>query len=196
MATDLRSSTLETIASVKNPAVIQPSYNIDEEEGSNVKELIESLNMIKIPGGVYLKETDRPQPIQGKSPCTTIYYLMTSTTPIGKIHYNKTGRSIHIVQKGRAVYVLIYPNGDIKTFTVGLNHSKGEVSQFVVPANVWKGCYVISGDDFKTESNEDFLFASEVVVPGFDFEDMVMMDMDRLVALIGEEKADLFKFML
>lgn len=178
--------------------VTPPSYSNEEEESPEVKELIKSLNMIHIPGGVYLKETDRPPIVEstGKSPCTTIYYLMTNRYPIGKMHYNKIGRSIHIVQKGRGVYVLIYPNGEVKTFKVGLDHSKGEISQFVVPANVWKGCYIISKDESEDESNGDLLFASEVVVPGFDFEDMVMMDMDTLVGLVGEERAEQFKFML
>lgn len=177
------------------PTVRCPSYDILAESGPTVKDLIKTLN---IPTDFYLKETDRPAPTKEgtKSACTTIYYLISSKNPIGKMHRNTQGRSIHVVQKGRGVYVLIYPDGSIESFIVGMDHSKGEVSQFIVPPNVWKGCYVCPQTDDQEETNDDLIFASEVVIPGFDFTDMDFMDEERLVKLVGTEKADQLKFML
>lgn len=183
----------------KKPVLVvrAPHYDTSVTEASCVAKEAKDIGLVKIPGGVYMRETDRP-PVgpDGKSPCTTIYYMMTSTCPVGKMHYNAKGRSIHVVQKGRGVYVLIHPDGTVEEFVVGLNHARGEVSQFIVPPKVWKGCYILPGEEDKKETNEDILLASEVVVPGFDFQDMVMMDKDTLAGLVGETRAKQYEFML
>ncbi|OXT09828.1 hypothetical protein B9K06_27110, partial [Bacillus sp. OG2] len=73
----------------------------------------------------YFNETDRANKKvsidkdQVRNESTLIHFLMTCESPIGKFHTNIQSRTIHILQKGRGVYILIHPNGEIETFRVG-----------------------------------------------------------------------------
>ncbi|CUS24964.1 LAQU0S22e01156g1_1 [Lachancea quebecensis] len=122
---------------------------------------------------------------------TLIYYMLTPDAPVSKLIMN-TSRNIHILQRGKGQFVLIYPNGSIKSFKVGFDYSKGEVSQWVVPGGVWKASFMIPNEEF----DNGFLI-SEVVVPGFEYSDYKPFPgFKELVEFVGEEKAELFKPLL
>ncbi|GMM27516.1 hypothetical protein DAMA08_002320 [Martiniozyma asiatica (nom. inval.)] len=192
---DYPSYTIDSIDSKNDPIVREPQYLAKgiQTPNESITSLAKSLKLDQHPNGGYFLETDRLSPIlfgdKVRSPSTSIHYLMSCKSPIGPFHKNVTGRSIHVLQKGKAVYVLIYPNGEIKKFTVGFDTEKGEVTQWIVPRNVWKGCYVVPCGE--TESDNDCLWASEVVVPGFEFEDMVMLTSEELEKLAGDEAKSL-----
>lgn len=122
---------------------------------------------------------------------TLIYYLLTPSSPIGKFHRNKN-RIIHILQKGRGQYVLIYPDGRLKSFKVGFNNSAGEVSQWVVPGDVYKASFLLPNDEFSNG-----LLISEVVVPGFEYVDHNFISgFKELQELVGKEQAENLKFLV
>ncbi|CCD24636.1 Cff1p NDAI_0D03220 [Naumovozyma dairenensis CBS 421] len=184
------------------------------EPPTKLKELIDTWGLIKHGEGGYFKETDRspfvmdaPTKITKKGSweeeettklvllkrnySTLIYYLLTPDSPIGKMHKNRN-RIIHILQRGKGQYVLIYPNGQVKSFRVGFDYANGEVSQWVVPGGVYKASFLVPNEEF-----HNGLLISEVVVPGFDFEDHLFMSgYDEMVNLLGEEKAASLKFLL
>lgn len=126
---------------------------------------------------------------------TLIYYMITAESPVGRLHRNHS-RIIHILQKGRGQYVLIYPNGDIKSFKVGFNVAEGEVMQWVVCGGVYKASYLLPGEDGGQETSDDCLLISEVVVPGFEFEDHKFMEEKELRQLVGQEKTEELKWLL
>lgn len=127
---------------------------------------------------------------------TLIHYLITCDAPMGRLHRNRS-RIIHILQRGRGQYVLIYPDGRVKTFVVGFNTSKGEVDQWVVPGGVYKASFLLPLDEEAGESAEDHLLISEIVVPGFEFEDHnFMANQEVLEGLVGEKKAEELKWLL
>lgn len=161
-----------------------------EKPTKKLQDLIDSLQLIKHPEGGYYKETDR-------SPFTTfnkngdkrnystlIYYLLTPDSPRGRFHYNEN-RIIHTLHKGRGQYVLIYPDGRIHSFKVGYDVANGELSQWVVPGGVYKASFVLENDEL-----DDGLLISEVVVPGFDFQDHHFLTggLDKLVTLCNGDK--------
>ncbi|CCH41362.1 hypothetical protein BN7_901 [Wickerhamomyces ciferrii] len=205
-------------ATVKKPAYFTEKFNKSE---SNEK-IIKELGLVGHREGGFFKETDRspfyienphyqgnsstmstvnqPQSNDDKAKyrnySTLIYYLLTPEIPYGRFHTNKN-RIIHILQKGRGQYVLIYPNGEVKSFIVGFNHSKGEVSQWVVPGGVYKASYLLPLDSQIGETKDDHLLISEVVVPGFEYEDHEFLEgVDNLKKLVGEEKGDELSFLL
>ncbi|GMG48964.1 unnamed protein product [Ambrosiozyma monospora] len=128
---------------------------------------------------------------------TLIHYLITCESPLGRLHMNEA-RIIHILQKGRGQYVLVYPDGTIKSFVVGFNTDKGEVNQWVVPGGVYKASFLLplDSDDQAHESSKDHLLISEVVVPGFEYDGHTFARKDDLVKLVGNEKANELSWLL
>jgi predicted cupin superfamily sugar epimerase len=161
---------------------------IDKEPDHN-DQLIRRLKLIKHPEGGYYKETDRSR---FKMPCpypestvaernysTLIYYYLSPSSPIGKLHRNRS-RIIHILQKGSGTYVLIHPDGIVETFEVGFGPDQR--MQWVVDGGIYKASFT---------NDSDGLLISEVVVPGFDFDDHnFMASREELVRLVGENTAN------
>ncbi|KAG7876079.1 hypothetical protein KL938_004751 [Ogataea parapolymorpha] len=120
---------------------------------------------------------------------TLIHYLLTCDAYMGRLHKNHS-RIIHILQRGRGQYVLVYPDGTIKSFVVGFDVEKGEVTQWVVPGEVYKASFLLplNGEP----SADDHLLISEVVVPGFEFDDhRFMQSYEELKALVGDRAEEL-----
>ncbi|CAI4654834.1 ASN_HP2_G0038100.mRNA.1.CDS.1 [Saccharomyces cerevisiae] len=184
-------------------AAIEPASFVKvpmPEPPSSLQQLINDWQLIKHREGGYFKETDRSpytmeveKPVNGgsgntemitRNQSTLIYYLLTPDSPIGKFHKN-INRIIHILQRGKGQYVLVYPDGQVKSFKVGFDYKNGEVSQWVVPGGVFKASFLLPNEEF----DNGFLI-SEVVVPGFDFEDHTFLKgEDELKHLVGPEKA-------
>lgn len=171
--------------------------------------IIKDWEMIQHREGGYFKETDRSpftmevgeqsmstvirsdESAVTRNYSTLIYYLLTPNSPVGKLHKNKN-RIVHILQRGKGQYVLIHPDGTVKSFKVGFDYTDGEVSQWVVPGGVYKASFLIPNQEF-----DNGLLISEVVVPGFDFDDhMFMPDFSTLVSLVGGNKAKELQFLL
>ncbi|CDR41872.1 CYFA0S08e01024g1_1 [Cyberlindnera fabianii] len=202
-----------TVDKANNATIEKPRYFTQEFADSEANnQLIKELGLEGHREGGFFKETDRSpfymanpnyesnkdnkltQSIEPKdlpkdavrNYSTLIYYLLTPQIPYGRFHKN-INRIIHILQKGRGQYVLIYPDGTLKSFIVGFNHSKGEVSQWVVPGGVWKASFLLPLKD--EEDPNDHLLISEVVVPGFEYDDHEFLPNEKLIELVGEEKA-------
>ncbi|KAH3661842.1 hypothetical protein OGAPHI_006020 [Ogataea philodendri] len=135
--------------------------------------------------------TKKIAPLRNTS--TLIHYLLTCDAFMGRFHRNNS-RIIHILQKGRGQYVLVYPDGTVKSFIVGFDVARGEVTQWVVPGGVYKASFLLPLDG--EESEKDHLLISEVVVPGFEYDDHRFMESyDELHALVGD-RADSLKWLL
>ena len=202
-----------TIDNAQEYPILEVSKYVTEpaaEPSAQLKALIQGLGLIKHREGGYFKETDRSpftmevgkdsmstspnteeESVVTRNYSTLIYYLLTPDAPIGKLHKNKN-RITHILQRGRGQYVLIYPNGQVKSFRVGFDYKNGELSQWVVPGGVYKASFIVPNTEF-----DDGLLISEVVVPGFDFEDHTFMSgYEELADLVGETRAKELKFLL
>lgn len=209
-----------TVDNAPNCNIEKPLYFVKEFNTSDETQLlIKELKLVGHREGGYFNETDR-SPFHMENPhyeahdgptksitdisslprdayrnySTLIYYLLTPQIPYGRFHKN-LNRIIHILQKGRGQYVLIYPDGRVKSFIVGFDHSRGEVSQWVVPGGVWKASFLRPLSDDVGESSDDHLLISEVVVPGFEYDDHQFLQDDKLVELVGEERASQLSFL-
>lgn len=202
-----------TVDNAADAEIIPPNFvSFPAPEAPTVlREIIDAWGLIKHPEGGYYRETDRSRfemevkqvadgqdskDSQSSSSTvrrnyhTLIYYLLTPDSPNGRFHKNKNS-IIHILQRGKGQYVLTYPDGRVKSFKVGFDYANGEVSQWVVPGEVYKASFLLPNEEFSNG-----LLISEVVVPGFDFEDHSFMTAKELVDIVGEHRAEELKFLL
>ncbi|BGP15129.1 hypothetical protein JCM10213v2_003084 [Rhodosporidiobolus nylandii] len=165
-------------------------------EGNAV--LLKTLNLLEHPEGGYYAETVRTKETAAspfadgaeRNLATQIYYLLTPESSKGKMHMNKS-ITFHTLHQGRTLYTLVKPlpadapEGalpEIKNVVMGEDSSKGEASE--IPAED-----LASGDKDSVGA-----LISEVVVPGFSFEDHQFLSEEKLVELFrGNKDAEGFK---
>ena len=100
---------------------------------------------------------------------------------------------MHVLHQGRAEYLLVYPpdiHGGpvIKRIVMGPNTSKGEVRQLYVESGVWKKSRLLEEDlvevaEGRTDGEDAGCLITEVVIPGFEWEDhkwMTSADLESL----------------
>jgi len=181
---------------------------MDNYASSN-SELIAQLQLLKHPEGGYFVETDRqtseiPSPFAEHSPrslSTAIYYLLTFDDPDGVFHMNKSV-TYHVLHQGRTEYTLIIPGSPptIETKIMGTND--GELRQLLVGTGIWKRSRILPEDRAlaKTPTDQDKIgcLITEVVVPGFHWEDHEFLTKEKLDFLFkgvpgGEEKIKRFE---
>lgn len=104
---------------------------------------------------------------------TSIYYLLSADSPIGRWHLNRSD-IVHYFHLGAALdYYLIHPDGSLQTARLGPNLADGEQLQLAVPGGVWKASHLPSGPHG---------LVSEAVAPGFDDADMQLGKRAALLA--------------
>ncbi|KAI0263864.1 RmlC-like cupin domain-containing protein [Gloeopeniophorella convolvens] len=159
---------------------------MDYSTAPRTADLIQDLNLISHPEGGYFAETDRqevevPSPYASGAPrslATTIFYLLTASSPVGVIHTNKS-ITMHVHHSGRAEYTLITPSPTpdtpptIERVVMGPNARAGERRQLLVGTGVWKMSRLLPEDLDASKENLERTgcLITEVVVPGFHWED-------------------------
>ncbi|MBE9168966.1 cupin domain-containing protein [Pleurocapsales cyanobacterium LEGE 06147] len=136
----------------------------------NKYDLIKQLSLVEHIEGGYFSETYRsknaiPTDREGKERAvlTSIYYLLTDDRPIDRLHKNKSD-IIHYFHAGSPVtYFILDPDGHLNKVKLGLDLTKGELPQLLVPGGCWKAAVLEEGE---------FGLLGEAVAPGFDYRDM------------------------
>lgn len=152
------------------------------------------------------KENNAIRPIQ-----STIYYLLSMNkdakethkhrSAIGYMHKNKSD-TMHLLHCGRVKYTLISTKGSpprIREVVMGEDLAKGEVRQLMVGGDEWKVSEIPKQDREWVQSNPEkaeFVggLISEVVTPGFDWQDHEYMTMDKLKSLFGNDQESIDRF--
>ncbi|MCI5141168.1 MAG: cupin domain-containing protein [Candidatus Electrothrix sp. ATG1] len=95
---------------------------------------------------------------------TSIYYMLTTESPVGFLHRNKSD-IIHYHQLGASIkYTVVSPDGVLSEKILGPNLNNGETLQLLVPGGWWKASRLCAGDS-------DYGLISEAVSPGFEYAD-------------------------
>ncbi|MEM6406343.1 MAG: cupin domain-containing protein [Pseudomonadota bacterium] len=126
----------------------------------------QAFNLLPHQEGGYYRRTYTSQITDGaeRVAATAIYYLLTTTEPIGHWHKNRSD-IIHCFHIGSPLtYWLIDPQGRLSQCQLGTDWTQGQQLQLQVPGGYWKATELEQGD---------YALISEVVVPGFDDRDMV-----------------------
>ncbi|KAK4703542.1 uncharacterized protein P7C70_g2678, partial [Phenoliferia sp. Uapishka_3] len=170
-------------------------------------ELISTLSLQLHPEGGYFAETERladevPSPYadgQPRSLATEIYYLLAPSSPRGRMHMNKSA-TFHVLHSGRSLYTLMRPSSvaggppEIEHAIMGEDHSKGEVRQLFVPGGWWKASEIPAEDLKSGEKERVGALITEVVVPGFHWEDHAFLNKEELLKIYGgDENAEGYK---
>ncbi|KAL8722127.1 MAG: hypothetical protein Q9225_001320 [Loekoesia sp. 1 TL-2023] len=202
---------------------LQPSFKraLEAVESSRIQGLINKLGMMVHPEGGYFVETDRdfrrvPNPFlplnsngrEGdsnddltRSASTTIFYLLTPSSPQGHFHRNK-GRTMHTLHRGRGRYVIVHADekedaktAKVETFVVGQNIHAGERLQWMVEGGKYKASYLLPDKEGENQGkSEEGLLISETVVPGFEFADHDFMPASKLADLsVAVKRSSFFK---
>ncbi len=107
-----------------------------------------------------------------------IYYLLDQASAVGHWHQNQSD-ILHFHQGGNAIrYSLIDLTGNLSQVILGPDLLAGQQLQLVVPSGYWKASELI----IKSEQQDNWGLISEVVTPGFDYQDMKLATRQQMQA--------------
>ena len=150
---------------------------------------IESLQMQPHPEGGFFRESYRseqtmevPAPgggTQQRNVCTAIYFLLEAGN-FSAFHRIKSDEIWHFYA-GQALEVLeLLPSGELRCTRLGPDILRGELPQYVVPANTWFASRVADGGTFS--------LVGCTVAPGFDFADFQLARRQELLEIFPQHR--------
>lgn len=104
-----------------------------------------------------------PEDFSGSRPFSTAIYFLLEQGNFSAFHRIKSDECWHFYEGGCLYVHILYPDGQLKTVRLGSDISKGEVYQYVVPANSWFASEPAPGTQYS--------LVGCTVSPGFDFVD-------------------------
>ena len=108
---------------------------------------------------------------------SSIYYMLSSDSPIGFLHKNKSD-ILHYFHSGNPIkYILLSPDGDIEEYILGPEIEAGHSFQLLVKGGWWKASEMLGEQD----STIDYALLSEAVTPAFVYEDMEIASKQTLL---------------
>ena len=134
---------------------------------------ITELGLNEHPEGGYFRETYRSaetieMPSLGKRSLSTGIYFLIERGNFSAFHRIKFDEMWHYYSGDSLVVHMIDPEGKYSNQVIGLDVTKGEMPQFVVPAGVWFASEVTDGGEFS--------LVGCTVSFGFDFNDFELAD--------------------
>jgi predicted cupin superfamily sugar epimerase len=162
---------------------VDPFYNllIFSFMTNEIAEIVEKLQLLPHPEGGFYSETYRsPATLtdMDRSLMTCIYFLLTSENP-SRFHRIKSDE-MWFFHAGSALTVHTLDDRGHRENQLGLDLSKGELPQLLVPKNT------IFGSSVAGENN--FALVSCVVAPGFDFADFELFTRQTLLEWYPNEE--------
>jgi predicted cupin superfamily sugar epimerase len=150
---------------------------------------IQALQMRPHPEGGFFQESYRSeQTMQAPAPgggsvqrnvCTAIYFLLEAGN-FSAFHRIKSDEIWHFYA-GQALEVLeLLPDGELCCTRLGSDILRGEIPQYVVPADTWFASRVADGGTFS--------LVGCTVAPGFDFADFRLARRQELLEIFPQHR--------
>jgi hypothetical protein len=144
------------------------------------QEYVDSLGLLPHPEGGFYRETYRSSKTIGERDLKTAIYFLITSNNISRFHRIQSDEMWYFHDGSPlSVHILSKENGH-QIHKVGLNLSKGESPQFLVPANT------IFGSSLDEENT--FSLVSCTVAPGFDFVDFELFTTEELLKQFPENE--------
>jgi len=121
-----------------------------------------------------------PQRFSGSRPISTAIYFLLEEGNFSAFHRIKSDECWHFYTGDPLLVYEIQADGEMKTITLGNDSRKGQLFQYVVPANCWFASQPAPGSTFS--------FVGCTVAPGFDFEDFELAEADVLAGLYPQHE--------
>lgn len=116
----------------------------------------------------------------GSRPFSTAIYFLLEQGDFSAFHRIQSDECWHFYAGDPLVIYILQQDGRIEIITLGQQIEKGQLFQYVVPANSWFASRPAPGSAFS--------FAGCTVAPGFDFDDFELAAADALVALYPQHE--------
>jgi hypothetical protein len=104
----------------------------------------------------------------------TIYYLLTSDSPLGCLHRNRSDITHFLHLGGPVTYLTVAPTGELTEVVMGSDLARGEMLKMTVPGGHWKTSFLAPG--------VGECLVSEAVVPAFDYADRELATVEAIAA--------------
>lgn len=140
------------------------------------QQLIQQYNLQPHPEGGWYKETYRsaeqisasalPERFSGARSFSTAIYFLLEQGNFSAFHRIKSDECWHFYAGDQLDVYVLQQDGRLDIIHLGNDISKGQLFQFVVPANCWFASRPAAGSHF--------CFVGCTVAPGFDFADFEM----------------------
>ena len=157
-----------------------PSRNLTPRH-PRVRELCDSLGLVPHPERGYYVETYRAGvPVTSgrhageRSASTAIYFLISEDEPTTYLHRLVSDEVFHLYEGGPLDVLLLAPDGSSELKRLGLDLSRGERPQLVIPAGTWFGT--------ELAASAPFCLIGCTVAPGFEFADFELGDAAELAS--------------
>lgn len=112
---------------------------------------------------------------------SSIYYALTAESSVNYLHKNHS-TILHYFLRGSPIkYVVITPDGQYTTTVLGPGLQAGHKLHLNVPGGYWKTAKLLYGSD------SDYGLISEVVCPGFDYEDETIAKLEDLKTVLPHD---------
>lgn len=154
------------------------------------QQLIQQYNLQPHPEGGWYKETYKsnehlsvdalPERFNGKRVFSTAIYFLLAQGNFSAFHRIKSDECWHFYAGDPLLIYLIQPNGSLHIVHLGNDIEKGQMFQYVVPANCWFASIPAPGSNF--------CFVGCTVAPGFDFVDFELANATELAALYPQHQ--------
>ncbi len=152
--------------------------------------LIHKYDLQQHPEGGWYKETYRsseifpasalPERFKGGRFFSTAIYFLLEENDHSAFHRIKSDECWHFYAGEPLLIYILNEKGEMKVVQLGSDIGKGQVFQYVVPANTWFASRPAAGTAFS--------FVGCTVSPGFDFADFEIADSEALSKLFPEHE--------
>jgi len=153
-----------------------------------VEQLIKQYALQPHPEGGWYKETYKskewipanamPERFTGDRAFSTAIYFLLEAGNFSAFHRIKSDECWHFYSGDPLQVYIIFPSGKLEIIELGSSFSRGELFQYVVPANCWFASRPAPGSGYS--------FVGCTVSPGFEFADFELAEAAELCALYPE----------
>lgn len=157
---------------------------------TNSQQLIQQYALVPHPEGGWYKQTYKsneiiaaealPARFGGNRPFSTAIYFLLSAGDFSAFHRIKSDECWHFYTGGPLQVFVLKHNGELAIIELGQESAKGQLFQYVVPANSWFAS--------RPAPDSAFSFVGCTVAPGFDFEDFEMARAAELLSLYPQHQ--------
>jgi predicted cupin superfamily sugar epimerase len=155
------------------------------------QQLVQQYALQPHPEGGWYKETYRsseyilqaalPERFRGARVFSTAIYFLLEQGNFSAFHRIKADECWHFYAGDPLLIYIIQPDVNLHIIQLGNDFNKGQLFQYVVPANCWFAARPARGSAF--------CFAGCTVAPGFDFADFEIADASSLTALYPQHES-------